>query len=287
MTAVPASRQVPTYRRPRIEPSKAVSAFFVALVAIALLAPIVVVFALSVSEQSIMSFPPVGFTLKWFASVFESDVWRARLVASVEVGLVSALFATILGTSLALGLQRTESRGKSIILALGLLPLIVPSVTIGIGMYIVWVEGWSLGSITFGGNLNGTLLGYVLADTVLALPYPLITVSASLLTVDRNLERAAASLGASPWTTFRRIVFPLILPGVMAGFVLAFLTSWDEVVVAALMATPTFSTIPVELFSEVRQSPTPAAAALSTMLIFAGIAGFALIAFLQRRGRKT
>jgi putative spermidine/putrescine transport system permease protein len=287
MTAVHHPQPASIYRPRRFEPSKAIAAVFVAMVATALLAPIVVVFALSVSEQNIMSFPPVGFTLKWFSALFESDIWSARLVASLEVGLISAFFATVLGTSLALGLQRTETKGKSIILGLGLLPLIVPSVTIGIGMYLVWVLGWSVGPIKVGGNLNGTLIGYVLADTVLALPYPLITVSASLLTVDRNLERAAASLGAGPWTTFRRIVFPLILPGVLAGFVLAFLTSWDEVVVAALMATPSFSTIPVELFSEVRQSPTPTAAALSTMLIIAGIAGFALIGLLQRRGRKT
>jgi putative spermidine/putrescine transport system permease protein len=275
------------YGPARVQPSKVVAALFVTVVAIALLAPIVIVLALSVNQQNIMSFPPVGFTLNWFTAVFESDVWTSRLIASLEVGLLSALSATVLGTSLALGLQRTEIRGKSILLALGLLPLIVPSVTIGIGMYLVWVQGWSIGPITIGGNLNGSLLGYVLADTVLALPYPLITVSASLLTVDRNLERAAASLGAGPWTAFRRIVFPLILPGVLAGFVLAFLTSWDEVVVAGLMATPTFSTIPVELFSEVRQSPTPTAAALSTLLIIAGLAGFSLLAFLQRRGRKS
>ena len=276
-----------SYRRVGVSPSKVIAVLFVAVVTIALLAPIGIVLALSVSQQNIMSFPPVGFTLKWFTAVFESDAWTARLEASVEVGLLSAISATVLGTSLALGLQRTEIRGKSILLALGLLPLIVPSVTIGIGMYLVWVLGWSIGPFTVGGNLNGSLLGYVLADTVLALPYPLIAVSASLLTVDRNLERAAASLGAGPWTTFRQILFPLILPGVLAGFVLAFLTSWDEVVVAGLMATPTFSTIPVALFSEVRQSPTPAAAALSTMLIVAGLVLFSLLALFERRGRGT
>src|SRR6476469_8250172 len=199
MTAIQA-RTSADYGRPRVELSRAVAIFFVTLVALALLAPIVIVFALSINSQNIMSFPPVGFTLKWFSEVFSSDVWRERLVASLQVGLLSAFFATVLGTSLALGLQRSETRGKGIILALGLLPLIVPSVTIGIGMYLVWVEGWALGPLTVGGNLNVSLLGYVLADTVLALPYPLITVSASRLTVDRNLERAAASLGAGPWT---------------------------------------------------------------------------------------
>src|SRR3954452_1547635 len=153
MQASPAATE-----RMRIETSRVVAALFVILVAIALLAAIAIVLMLSVSEQNIMSFPPVGFSFKWFTSVFESELWRARLVTSLEVGLVSAFFATVLGGSLAIGLQRTEVRGKGILLGLGLLPLIVPSVTIGIGMYLVWVLGWPTGPITVGGNLNGTLL---------------------------------------------------------------------------------------------------------------------------------
>src|SRR6476469_7785190 len=94
------------YRSGRIQPSRLAAALFVTLVAVALLAPIGIVLALSVNNQNIMSFPPVGFTFRWFTEVFESDVWRQRLIASLEVGIISAAAATVLGTSLALGLQR-------------------------------------------------------------------------------------------------------------------------------------------------------------------------------------
>jgi putative spermidine/putrescine transport system permease protein len=258
-------------------------ATFLIVVALLLLMPIAIVIPLSVGENRIMSFPPQGFTLDWYRALLADPRWANRLTNSLQVGISTAVLATVLGTFTALGLSRARIRGKHFIFGLLLLPLIVPSVTIGIGMYFVWLQGWSIGPITFGGALTGSTLGYTLAHTVLALPFPFITVTASLATVDRNLELAAASLGASPVTIFRRITLPLIMPGVVAGFILSFLTSWDEVVVAILMATPRFATIPVELFSQIRQSPTPTAAALSTLLMIAGVVAFVAANALRRR----
>ncbi len=265
---------------------RALLAVFSLLVATALLLPIVIVVLLSVGEDRIMAFPPRGFTLNWFADAFTSDRWRSRFASSLQVGAVSATAATVLGTLTALGLKRTKLPGKSIIYGLLLTPLIVPTVTVGIGMFFVWLEGWSFGPLVIGGGLTGSLLGYVMAHTVLALPYPLITVTASLMTVDRNLELAAGGMGASPWVTFRRVTLPLIMPGVWAGFILAFLTSWDEVIVALYMATPQFGTIPVELFGQIRQSPTPTAAAISTMLMVAGVVIFLAALTFRRRGAQ-
>jgi putative spermidine/putrescine transport system permease protein len=256
---------------------------FLAIVAVLLLMPIAIVIPLSVGESRIMSFPPEGFTLDWYATLLSDPRWAARLGNSLQVGLATAVLATTLGTLTALGMSRSRFPGKRLVFGLLLLPLIVPSVTIGIGMYFVWIEGWRIGQLSFGGALTGTTLGYTLAHTVLALPFPFITVTASLTTVDRNLELAANSLGASPSTTFRRITLPLIMPGVVAGFILSFLTSWDEAVVAILMATPRFATIPVELFSQIRQSPTPTAAALSTLLMAAGVVAFVAATALRRR----
>ena len=256
---------------------------FVVIVGLLMLLPILVVLPLSIGENRIMSFPPQGFTLEWYTAVIESPRWASRLAASLQVGIATAIFATVLGTMTAVGLSRARVRGKRIVYGLMLLPLIIPSVTIGIGMYFVWIEGWRIGPVEIGGNLTGSPLGYTLAHTVLALPYPFITVTASLATVDRNLELAAGSLGASPWTSFRRITLPLIAPGVVAGAILSFLTSWDEVIVAILMATPRFATIPVELFGQIRQSPTPTAAALSTLLMVAGVVTFVAAMALRRK----
>ena len=259
---------------------------FAVVVATALLMPIVIVVLLSVGEDRIMTFPPRGFTMEWFVAAFTSERWRSRFSSSLQVGVVSAVAATALGTITAVGLKRTRLPGKSLLYGLLLTPLIVPTVTVGIGMFFVWLEGWSFGPLVVGGNLTGSLLGYVLAHTILALPYPLITVTASLMTVDRNLELAAGSLGAPPWVTFRRVTLPLIMPGVLAGLILSFLTSWDEVIVALYMATPRFGTVPVELFGQIRQSPTPTAAAVSTMLMVAGILIFLAALGIRQRGTQ-
>jgi putative spermidine/putrescine transport system permease protein len=256
---------------------------FVVIVGLLLILPIAIVLPLSIGENRIMSFPPQGFTLEWYTAVIESPRWASRLAASLQVGLATAILATVLGTMTAVALSRARVRGKPIVYGLMLLPLIIPSITIGIGMYFVWIEGWRIGPVQIGGNLIGSPVGYTLAHTVLALPYPFITVTASLATVDRNLELAAGSLGASPWTSFRRITLPLIAPGVVAGLILSFLTSWDEVIVAILMATPRFATIPVELFGQIRQSPTPTAAALSTLLMVAGVVTFVAAIALRRK----
>jgi putative spermidine/putrescine transport system permease protein len=267
--------------------AQTVMTIFVGIVALLLLMPIAIVLPLSIGESRIMSFPPHGFTLEWYAAVLESPQWASRLWASLQVGIATAVLATVLGTLTAVGVSRVHIRGKSLIYGLLLLPLIIPSITIGIGMYFVWLEGWRIGPLEIGGNLVGSPVGYTLAHTVLALPYPFITVTASLATVDRNLELAAGSLGASPWTSFRRITLPLIMPGVVAGLILAFLTSWDEVIVAILMASPRFATIPVELFGQIRQSPTPTAAALSTLLMVAGLVAFVAAAALRRKANAT
>lgn len=256
---------------------------FTMIVGLILLMPIAIVVPLSIGENRIMSFPPQGFTLEWYTAVLESPRWASRLGASLQVGIATALAATLLGTLTAVGLSRARVRGKRFVYGLLLLPLIVPSITVGIGMYFVWQEGWSIGPVAIGGNLTGSPVGYALAHTVLAMPYPFITVTASLVTVDRNLELAAGSLGATPWVSFRRITLPLIMPGVAAGLILSFLTSWDEVIVAILLATPRFATIPVELFGQIRQSPTPTAAALSTLLMVAGLVTFVAAMALRRR----
>ena len=273
-----------THEGERRSPGRILLGVSVGLLAIGLLLPIVIVVLLSVGEDRIMSFPPRGFTLDWYAEAFRSDRWASRLTASAQVAVVSAVMATVLGTATAVGLNRMRYRGKWLIFGLILTPLIVPTVTSGIGMYFVWLEGWRLGPIVIGGNLTGSILGYALAHAVLAMPLAVITVTASLMTVDRNLELAAASLGASARRTFFRITLPLITPGVLGGLILSFLASWDEVIVALYMATPRFATIPVELFGQIRQSPTPTAAAISSMLMAAGVAAFLTALVVRRRG---
>ena len=163
----------------------------------------------------------------------------------------------MLGTLAALGLSRGRFAGRSLVNALVLSPLIVPVVVIAIGMFGLFVQ-W---------RLAGSLVGLVLAHTALALPFVVVAVSASLRTMDRNLELAAANLGANPRRSFINITFPIILPGVVTGAIFAFITSWDEVVVAIFMTSARFRTLPVEMWEQVRQAVDPTVAAVSTTLL--------------------
>jgi putative spermidine/putrescine transport system permease protein len=192
-------------------------------------------------------------------------MWTNAAVTSLKVGGLTVLIATSLGTLTALGLVRGRYPGRALVNALVLGPLIVPTVIIAIGVFFVFVR-W---------GLTGTFLGFVIAHTVLALPVVIITVGATLRTLDRTLELAAQNLGAGPWRTFRRITLPLILPSVAAGAVFAFITSWDEVVVAIFISSPLLRTLPVVMWGQVREQIDPTVAAVSTMLT--GVTTIALL----------
>jgi putative spermidine/putrescine transport system permease protein len=265
----------------RATPSRVLLILLAVLTALLIVLPIAIVIPMSTTEDRLLSFPPRGFTLEWYATVLTSPRWTDRLFASLQVAVATAIVATTLGTMTAVGLMRSRMRRKSLVYGLVLAPLIVPTVVVGVGLYFLMVRGWVLGPLSVGGGLTGSALGLVLAHSVLAFPYPVITVVTSLATVDRNLELAASSLGASPISTFRRVTFPLILPGVIAGLLFSFLTSWDEAVIASFLASPRFSTIPVELFGQVRLGVDPSAAAVSTLLM--GVSAVILFAMLMLR----
>ena len=159
----------------------------------------------------------------------------------------TAVAASILGTLASLGLARGRFPGKAIANALILSPLVVPVVVIAIGMFSLFVR-W---------KITGSVVGLIVAHTALSVPYVVVSVTTSLRTMDRNLEMAAANLGADPVRTFRHITLPLIMPGVFAGALFAFLSSWDEVVVAIFLTTTKFRTLPTVMWEQVRQVVDP------------------------------
>jgi putative spermidine/putrescine transport system permease protein len=252
-----------------------------------LLAPILVVVPMSFTSSSTLTFPPEGLSLRWYAELLTNPQWTLRIPVSVETAFATAVLATVLGTLAALGMTRGKFPGRGLLTALFLAPLVVPIIDLAVGDYFVWALGWQVGPVGFGGGLAGTVPGLVLAHTVLAFPFPFLTVSTSLTTVDRTLELAAAGLGANPWKTFRKITLPLIRTGVITGAIFAFLTSWDEVVVASFLASPRVSTVPVQIFTELRQSYDPAAAAISSVLLAAAVVLVGLLALIPLVARRA
>ena len=236
------------------QPRRILMAALGALTIFYLLAPTLVIVPMSFTEAEILSFPPQGLSLQWYEHMLTDHQWSTAMVNSLIVAVLTAALATVLGTLAALGLSRGRFPGRSLVNGLVLSPLIVPVVVIAIGMFGLFVQ-W---------KISGSVLGLVLAHTALALPFVVVNVGTSLQTMDRNLELAAANLGANPRRSFMHITLPIILPGVVAGAIFAFITSWDEVVVAIFMTSARFRTLPVEMWEQVRQVVDPTVAAVST-----------------------
>jgi putative spermidine/putrescine transport system permease protein len=256
------------------------------LMVVLLVAPIIIAVSMSFTSSDSLRFPPKGFSLEWYQAVIREPKWQDRLPVSLEVAALSAFLATSISTLSAFSLARTKIPGKNLISLLFIAPLIVPTVVLGTGDFFVWAKGWSIGSFTVGGKLLGTVLGLVLAHTVIALPYPFITVRAGLTNVDPSLEMAAKNLGAPPITVFRTITLPLIMPSVLSGLIFAFIASWDEVVIASFLSTSRVSTVPVQIFSQLREALDPSAAAISALLLIASFTLFGLLTLTRKKPGK-
>lgn len=243
-----------------------------ALTVFFLMAPTLVVVPMSFTASNALTFPPEGFSTRWYEKMVTDPQWSTGFVNSAQVASLTAVLATTLGTLAALGTVRGRFPGRSAVNALILSPLIVPVIIIAIGMFSVFVR-W---------KIAGSIVGLVLAHTALAMPFVVVNVATSLRTIDRNLELAAQSLGAGPIRTFRRITLPLILPGVLAGGLFAFITSWDEVVVSIFLTSARFRTLPAEMWEQVRQVVDPTVAAVSTTLL-AVTTTVLVLAFVVRR----
>jgi len=215
-----------------------------------------------------------GWTLAWYEQLFSNPVWADTALVSLQVGLSATAIATIAGTLLALALSRVVPQFRMALQGMSLAPMVVPPVILGIGLYILFLNL----------NLYGTMTGFVLGHAVLALPFVVVSVTASLAEFDPGQEKAALVLGANPRQTFFRVVFPQILPGVFSGALFGFVTSWDEVIVSTFLTAPGLRTLPVEMWTQSRTTLTPTLAALSTLLMFVSTGALILVNLLQ--GRK-
>jgi len=195
---------------------------------------------------------------------------------SFIVAISTTVLATFLGTLAALGLTRAKFPLKGLVMAMLISPMIVPVVITAVGVYFFFAR---LG-------LTNTLSGLVLAHTVLAVPFVVITVTSSLQGFDITLTRAAASLGANPVTVFFKVTLPLILPGLISGALFAFATSFDEVVVALFLAGPAQRTLPRQMFSGIRENIGPTITAVATLLIIISVLLMVAMELLRRRSER-
>ncbi|WP_374366748.1 ABC transporter permease [Dongia sp.] len=249
--------------------------FHTTLVMIFLLAPLAIMVPISLTSGTMLTLPVPGWSLHWYEVVFTDPRWTGALVNSLIIGVASTAIATALGTLAAMGLTWGRFPGQRSILAVISLPLVLPIIILGVACFSFYA---ALGLI-------GSRLSLILAHAGLAAPVVVTTVMASLKGFDRTLMRAGASLGAGPWLSFRRILVPLVAPGIMTGALVAFLISFDEVVIASFISSADQRTLPRQIFSGVRESISPAIAAAAIVLVVISGLLLALTSAVQRRAK--
>ena len=240
-----------------------------ALILFVLITPVLVIIPLSFNAEPYFSFTPGMLTLeadafstRWYEAVLTDDRWLRSMRNSVVVAIFSTIFAMTLGTLAALGLSSRQMPRRELITSILIAPMIIPLIISATGIFFFYSQI----------GITSSLLGIIIAHTALGIPFVVITVTATLAGFDSSLTRAAATLGATPWTTFRTVTLPIIAPGVASGGLFAFGTSFDEVVVVLFIApNPDQYTIPRQMWSGIREQISPAILAMATLLIVVSI----------------
>ncbi len=237
-----------------------------------ILLPLIFVTWLAFFRQEIPSFPPEGYSLRWFAAILDQRKFVDGFAMSFEVAVLAILIGLALGVPAALGLAREPSAWRAPLGNLLLMPLIVPGVVLGTAMYVFHVELENALDV----DVIGTFYALVAGHVVIVVPWVVRLVSASLAGVDRTIEEAAQNLGANPWTTFWRITLPAIRPGIVAGALFGFVTSFGNLELSLFLVGPGRTTLPIVILQYLEWKIDPTIAAVSVVQI-ALIAGAMLI----------
>lgn len=210
-----------------------------------------------------------GFTFDWYVKLWSNSNILDAAKVSITVGIISTIVATMLGTLVAVGMYRYKFRGKGIVDAMLYVPLVMSEIVMGIGLLVVF----SMVDIPLG------MTTIIIAHITFCIPFVVVVVNARLSGFDRSVEEAAMDLGANEWQSFRLITLPIIGPAIAASAMLAFTVSIDDVIVSFFVAGPSSTTLPLQIFSMVRQGVTPEINALSTIML---VLTLTLVVFAQR-----
>lgn len=248
-----------------------------------LITPIVVIVPLSFNAEPYFTFTyemltlnPEGFSLRWYQEFLSSDEWLTGIKNTFIIAIASTFLATTLGTIAALGLSKPYMPYKNAIMAMLISPMVVPLIISAAGMYFFYS---SIG-------LSSTFPGIILAHTALGTPFVIITVTATLVGFDQTLVRASANLGANPTTTFFKVIMPLIAPGVISGALFAFITSVDEIVIVYFIAGPDQTTVPLKMFSGIREEISPTILAVASILVGLSVILLTTLELIRRRNER-
>ena len=251
---------------------------WLAIVAVALMvflyAPLAIAVLYAFNGEANLTWPPHGFSMRWFGRIFEDDLFRSAFVVSIQAAVLSSLVSTILGTTAAFVFTRRRSRVSSFVESAARLPVMLPPLFIGIGFVAMMTLL----------NASPSLLTIVLGHTVITVPFVITIVVARLRNFESEVEQAARDLGAGPWQALRRITLPILAPAIVGAVLLAFAFSFDEILVTNF-TSGTQSTVPIYVLGRLRRYTDPGANAVATILLLIPWLSFGLGAlFLRRTG---
>ncbi|OFV83015.1 MAG: hypothetical protein A2W26_11340 [Acidobacteria bacterium RBG_16_64_8] len=227
------------------------------LVGLFIALPILVVVASSFTAANYMTFPPEGFTLKWYGLILGDPRLRHAVRISFTTAAITAALAVALGIGVSLALERYRFRGRNVLSGFVMAPLTVPSIVLALGMIFFMTAV----------GLIRTMQGLVLSHLVVAMPYAVRALSASIAGVNRDIERSAAVLGAPPLVVLLRVTLPLMRPGIMAALAFSFLASFNNVTISLFVAGPRTQTLPLEMFKMAQEVLSPSLSAIASSVM--------------------
>lgn len=250
---------------------------FVVLVLIYLIVPVIIIVPMSFSNARFLTFPPPGYSLRWYESYLGSAAWMNATRISLIVSFISAAIATVLGTAAAYGLHNSTAGAVRALQAVLLLPLVTPIVIVAVGVFFVYAQA----------GLLATLPGLVLADVMLGMPYVITAVLVGLRKFDPTQEMVSRSLGMNRIRTFFAVTLPQIRPSVISGALFAFICALDETVVALFISGGENQTLTKRMFTALRDEIDPTIAAISSLLTAVSFLLVILIALNAREGGRN
>lgn len=224
-----------------------------------------------------------GFTFEWYVRLFNNPRLMGAALNTLVVAVASTTVATILGTLIALAMERYRFRGRSSMDGLLYLPIVMPEIVMAVALLAFSALAFDLINALTGQTLRRNLVTVTIGHIAFSISFVAIVVRTSLKNFDRRLEEAAADLGANSWQIFWRITFPLILPGIVGGALLAFTLSLDDFIISLFLSGPGTSLLPVEVYNRVRRAITPEINAISTLMLLLSITLVVLSQLAQRR----
>jgi spermidine/putrescine transport system permease protein len=250
-----------------------------------LYAPIVILVAFSFTTDS-FGVRWTGFTFDWYVRLFEDERLMTAALNTLFVALISTIFATIIGTTTAMAMERYRFRGRSGVDALLYLPIVVPEVVMALSLLAFFAFAFGVIQSLTGWAPRFGLGTVIVSHIAFTISFVVIVIRASLKGFDRRLEEAARDLGANEWQTFRHITLPLIMPGIIGGALLAFTISLDDFIITFFTTGPGISLLPVEVYGQVKRAITPKINAISTMMLLLSMTLVFLSQFVQQRQQR-